>query len=168
MSDETVAVNFRALKKVPRPGCEQRASRLPCFRGASDQYAADERRHLRCHSAEPDSAGIQDLESSQWEARLDEPLALLADQWVEECQVRYIGLARSGSRRTVLRRRLSPYRRTGAGAADNHAGGVQAFQLEDAADLRVCWRASSGSAALLRQQCVTSAVDLPGSRVGTA
>ena len=53
-----------------------------------------------------------------------EPLALLADQWVEECQVLYIGLARSGSRRTVLRRLLSQYRRTGAGAADNHASGV--------------------------------------------
>ncbi|MDQ4212531.1 hypothetical protein [Microbacterium capsulatum] len=54
----------------------------------------------------------------------------------------YIGLATHGSRRDGVHRRLKQYRRTGAGTADTHGGGVWIFQLEDAANLIVCWRAA--------------------------
>lgn len=70
------------------------------------------------------------------------PIATLEQAWVPGAEVLYIGKATWGTRRDGIHRRLKQYRRTGAGTADNHGGGVWIFQLEDAASLPVCWRAT--------------------------
>lgn len=66
----------------------------------------------------------------------------LEAEWVPGAEVVYIGLATRGARRDGIHRRLKQFRRTGAGTADNHGGGVWLFQLEDADELKVCWRAA--------------------------
>jgi hypothetical protein len=71
-----------------------------------------------------------------------ELVPILESEWIEGAEVVYIGLATHGARRDGIHRRLKQFRRTGAGTADNHSGGVWIFQLEDAANLQVCWRAS--------------------------
>lgn len=71
-----------------------------------------------------------------------EGLHALEQAWVPGAEVVYIGRAIWGSRRDGIHRRLKQYRRTGAGTADNHSGGVWIFQLEDWASLTLCWRAS--------------------------
>lgn len=147
MNDETLATNFGAPGDWTLAGL--RAAGFQGFRTFAE---------LRIDKP-PTSAGIYvvvrpsltrpvfSTSSPAGRSRdFTEPLALLTGKWVDGCQVLYIGLARSGLRRTGLRRRLGQFRRTGAGTAGNHAGGVWVFQLEDAADLRVCWRASSDSA----------------------
>ncbi len=68
------------------------------------------------------------------------PIATLEQAWVPGSEVLYIGKATWGARQDGIHRRLKQYRRTGAGTADNHDGGVWIFQLEDAASLSVCWR----------------------------
>ncbi len=68
------------------------------------------------------------------------PPETLHQEWVPGAQVLYIGRATSGKRRNGLHRRLQQYRRTGAGTADHHSGGVWVFQLNDAASLLLCWR----------------------------
>lgn len=73
------------------------------------------------------------------------PVAALEHAWVPGAEVLYIGKATIGARRDGIHRRLKQYRRTGAGAADNHGGGVWVFQLEDAARLRVCWRSAQNA-----------------------
>ena len=67
---------------------------------------------------------------------------VLQREWVDGAEVVYIGLATLGAKRDGTHRRLKQFRRTGASTADNHGGGVWVFQLEDAADLLVCWRAA--------------------------
>lgn len=69
-----------------------------------------------------------------------ESIDQLETQWVDAAEVVYIGLATYGARRDGIHRRLKQYRRTGAGTADNHGGGVWIFQLADVAALRLCWR----------------------------
>lgn len=66
----------------------------------------------------------------------------LEQNWLPAAEVIYIGLATHGARRDGIHRRLKQFRRTGAGTADNHGGGVWIFQLADADDLIVCWRAA--------------------------
>lgn len=66
----------------------------------------------------------------------------LSEKWIPGAEVIYIGLATWGARRDGIHRRLKQFRRTGAGTADNHGGGVWIFQLADADDLLVCWRAA--------------------------
>ena len=66
----------------------------------------------------------------------------LEQAWVSSAEVLYIGRAIWGKRREGPHRRLKHYRRTGAGTANNHSGGVWIFQLEDWASLTLCWRAS--------------------------
>lgn len=68
--------------------------------------------------------------------------AYLTEKWFPGAEVIYIGLATSGARRDGIHRRLKQFRRTGAGTAENHGGGVWIFQLADADDLLVCWRAA--------------------------
>ena len=66
----------------------------------------------------------------------------LEQNWIPAAEIIYIGLATHGTRRDGIHRRLKQFRRTGAGTADNHGGGVWIFQLADADDLMVCWRAA--------------------------
>jgi len=70
------------------------------------------------------------------------PIAVLEQNWIPGAEVVYIGLATHGVRRDGIHRRLKQFRRTGAGTADNHGGGVWIFQLADAEDILVCWRAA--------------------------
>lgn len=67
---------------------------------------------------------------------------LLEREWVPDAQVVYIGMATAGDRQDGIHRRLKQYRRTGDGRAVNHGGGVWIFQLADAMDLKVCWKAA--------------------------
>lgn len=71
-----------------------------------------------------------------------ERVDLLDAAWVEGAEVVYIGRATCGTRKDGIHRRLKQFRRTGAGTADNHGGGVWIFQLTDAPSLKVCWRAA--------------------------
>ena len=66
----------------------------------------------------------------------------LEQKWIADAEVVYIGLATHGTSRNGIHRRLNQFRRTGEGASDNHGGGVWIFQLAEAADLVVCWRAA--------------------------
>lgn len=69
-----------------------------------------------------------------------EQLERLSENWIPNAEVIYIGLATHGRRRNGIHRRLKQLRRTGAGTADSHGGGVWIFQLADADQLLVCWR----------------------------
>ncbi len=60
--------------------------------------------------------------------------------WVAGATVLYIGKANWGTKQNGLRRRLSEYRRFGAGKAVGHRGGEHIWQLADHAALLVCWK----------------------------
>jgi hypothetical protein len=66
--------------------------------------------------------------------------AILEAAWVDGSSVLYVGKARWGTKQTGLRRRLSQYRRHGAGKAVGHRGGEYIWQLEEHATLLVCWK----------------------------
>lgn len=67
-------------------------------------------------------------------------LAVLEAAWVNLSSVVYIGKARWGKKQDGLRRRLSQYRRYGAGKAVGHRGGEYIWQLQDSSRLLVCWK----------------------------
>jgi hypothetical protein len=62
--------------------------------------------------------------------------SILRSKWVDGCSVVYIGKA------TSLRSRLRQYRDFGRGKPIGHWGGRYIWQLENHADLLVCWRAT--------------------------
>lgn len=59
---------------------------------------------------------------------------MLADAWLDEAEVLYIGKA------TSLQDRLWSYRRFGAGSAASHWGGRYIWHLADSTDLLVGWK----------------------------
>ncbi|TFB71516.1 hypothetical protein E3O06_11765 [Cryobacterium glaciale] len=65
---------------------------------------------------------------------------LLEMTWVMGSTILYIGKANWGTHEDGLRRRLSQYRRFGAGKAVGHRGGEHIWQLADHAELLVCWK----------------------------
>jgi hypothetical protein len=70
--------------------------------------------------------------------------AELAEAWLDDAEVLYIGrTGRPGGRRT-LKRRLTEFRRHGARKTDKHWGGRYIWQLVDEEDLLVAWRVSTG------------------------
>lgn len=60
--------------------------------------------------------------------------------WVDGTPVLYVGKARWGTKQDGLRRRLSQYRRHGAGKAVGHRGGEYIWQLEEHSTLLVGWK----------------------------
>ena len=68
-------------------------------------------------------------------------LASLEAAWVDEAAVLYIGKAGVGARgNRGLRKRLSEYKRFGAGEKIGHWGGRYIWQLVDQAELLVAWK----------------------------
>ncbi len=63
--------------------------------------------------------------------------SVLRSKWIEECSVVYIGKA------TSIRSRLRQYRDFGLGKPVGHWGGRLIWQLENHAELLVCWRATN-------------------------
>ena len=67
------------------------------------------------------------------------PIARLASEWVDGALVVYVGQA--GTRSTgTLRKRICQLIRFGEGSPVGHRGGRLVWQLEDAAELQVCWK----------------------------
>lgn len=66
------------------------------------------------------------------------PIPELQQAWVTGSIVIYVGKA------TVLRKRLHSYMRFGYGEPAPHWGGRYIWQLADAANLLVCWKATPG------------------------
>lgn len=67
-------------------------------------------------------------------------LAKLEDKWVEQTIVLYIGKAGGSGSRATLRSRLIQYLDFGQGKAAAHWGGRLIWQLENAAELLLCWK----------------------------
>jgi hypothetical protein len=66
--------------------------------------------------------------------------AVLEAAWIPDTSVLYIGKARWGIKRDGLRRRLSQYRRHGAGRAVGHRGGEYIWQVAGSEAFLVCWK----------------------------
>ncbi len=68
----------------------------------------------------------------------------LAEHWVPDASVLYIGRARGPGVRSRLRQRIKRYLRFGHGKVVAHWGGRLIWQLGEASRLVVAWRASDG------------------------
>ncbi len=69
------------------------------------------------------------------------PISVLERKWVEDAIVLYIGKAGPLKGRT-LKTRLNQYMRFGQGIPVGHWGGRYIWQLQDSADLLVCWKST--------------------------
>jgi len=81
-------------------------------------------------------------------------LERLRAEWIAEAQVLYIGKAGSPSGRATLRTRLRQYLAHGRGEPVGHWGGRLIWQLEDAADLVFCWRATGSEVPGVVERCM--------------
>lgn len=95
------------------------------------------------------------------DSTVDAPL--LAASWVEGTPVVYIGKAGWGTKQDGIRRRLSQYRRHGAGKAVGHRGGEYIWQLADSAQLLACWKTTTDDEV---QPLETALIDAFESRFG--
>lgn len=68
------------------------------------------------------------------------PLEELKANWVDNCQIVYIGKAGSTNSLSTLRSRLTQYFQFGQGKDVGHQGGRYIWQLEEAETLYVCWK----------------------------
>jgi hypothetical protein len=72
------------------------------------------------------------------------PISTLEAAWVPDTCVLYLGKAATGKTgRSGLNKRLEAYRRFGAGEPVGHWGGRYVFQLADADQLVVAWKATT-------------------------
>jgi hypothetical protein len=70
-------------------------------------------------------------------------VSLLAGRWVDDAVVLNTGKAGPGrNRKVTLRSRLTAYMRFGQGRPVGHWGGRYIWQLSDAVDLLICWKAT--------------------------
>lgn len=70
------------------------------------------------------------------------PIKVLEDAWVAPAQVLYIGKAGGKDKKATLRKRLNSYMRFGMGHPCSHWGGRYIWQLADAKELKVFWKAT--------------------------
>lgn len=90
-------------------------------------------------------------------------VAVLEAAWLEGTPVVYIGKAGWGTKQDGIRRRLSQYRRHGAGRAAGHRGGEYIWQLADSAQLLACWKTTADDEV---QPLETAMIDAFESRFG--
>jgi hypothetical protein len=88
---------------------------------------------------------------------------VLEASWVDDTPVVYIGKAGWGTKQDGIRRRLSQYRRHGAGKAVGHRGGEYIWQLADSAQLLACWKTTADDEV---QPLETAMIDAFESRFG--
>lgn len=88
---------------------------------------------------------------------------VLEASWVDDTPVVYIGKAGRGTKQDGIRRRLSQYRRHGAGKAVGHRGGEYIWQLADSAQLLACWKTTADDEV---QPLETAMIDAFESRFG--
>ena len=85
-------------------------------------------------------------------------IAELAALWVPGARVVYIGKANLGvSGRRGLRKRLSEFRKSGAGRPVAHSGGRRIWQLVDHAELLVGWRVTDDAQARPTERALIAA-----------
>ena len=68
--------------------------------------------------------------------------AVLTDRWIDSALIIYIGTAGGDGLDATLKTRLRPYLRFGEGKRIGHWGGRYIWQLADAENLVVCWKAT--------------------------
>lgn len=68
------------------------------------------------------------------------PISELERVWVPKASVLYIGKAGGTGITQKLKRRLSKYVRTGFNKNAARRGGILIWQIEDSANLQVCWK----------------------------
>lgn len=77
-----------------------------------------------------------------WFKGLDpsDSIEVVEGKWIEDSKVVYIGKAGSATGAATLRSRLKQLLDFGAGRAVGHRGGRFLWHLDDAQELRICWR----------------------------
>jgi len=73
------------------------------------------------------------------------PIETLENNWVTDTKIVYIGKAGQLGKPPTIKQRLKQYLDFGAGIPVGHWGGRYIWQLSDAEDLIVCWKATKGN-----------------------
>lgn len=71
------------------------------------------------------------------------PVSVLQTNWIAGALVINVGKAGGAGSRSTLRRRLEQYLKFGKGMPIGHYGGRYVWQLNNADQLRICWKVTS-------------------------